>query len=136
MEKLAEYIEGFGVEKSDSLIDKSKINEIESVCGVTIGNDLADYILNYGYLIYSSVELYGITARQGAESDMVTQTLYLHKYFAKTRGYVALENQGEGDYYLVDSEDRVFEYDSELDELTDTKLSLEDYILSRFHEVE
>ena len=67
---------------------------------------------------------------------MIKQTEYLHKYFAKTNGLIALENQVEGDYYLVNSNDQVFEFDSELYELTDTGIGLEDYILQRFKVVE
>ena len=132
MEKLAKYIDENGVEYSSSLIKEKDIPDIEMKLGIKMGPCLIEYLTRYGYLIFSSVELYGITGRQGLESDMVKQTEYLHKYFAKTAGLIALENQGEGDYYLANSNDRVFEYDSELDKLTDKKKGFEDYILERF----
>ena len=66
---------------------------------------------------------------------MVKQTLYLHKYYPITRGFIALENQGEGDYYIVDENDNVYEYDSELEELTNKNIKVFDYILDRFVQV-
>ena len=66
---------------------------------------------------------------------MITQSVYLHKYFPVTSNLIAIENQGEGDYFLVDNDDNVFEYDSELDELTDCGMKLNEYILSRFESV-
>ena len=136
MEKLAKYVDENGVEYSSSLIKEMDIPDIEKKLGIKMGSCLIEYLTKYGYLIFSSVELYGITWCQGLESDMIKQTEYLHKYFAKTNGLIALENQGEGDYYLVNSNDQVFEFDSELDELTDAGIGLEDYILQRFKVVE
>ena len=75
-----------------------------------------------------------MNSRQGLESDMVKQTRYLHKYFPATFAYVALENQGEGDYYLVNSNDEVYEYFSEQGQLLKTGLTLFDYIVQRFEE--
>lgn len=135
METLESFVEKNSVEKSDSLIDEKMLKQIENYIGVKIGGILSQYLLKYGYLSYEYIELYGITKLQGTDSDMVKQTLYLHEYFPLTKKCIALENQGEGDYYLVNSEDKVFEYDTELGELTDMKLNLEDYILQRFRSV-
>lgn len=122
--------------QSNSLIKCEAINEVEKAVGIKLGQQLIKYITTYGYLIFESVELYGITARQGIEeSDMVKQTLYLHKYFPSTKGYIALENQGDGDYYIVDSTDTVYEFISEQDKLKNTSLKLFDYIIKRFEEV-
>lgn len=136
MKRLAKYVAENGVEHSSSLVGNNSIPVLGKKLGVKIGPCLSEYITRYGYLIFSSVELYGVTGRQGLESDMVKQTEYLNKYFSKTCGYIALENQGDGDYYLVNSRDQVFEYDSETDKLTDLHLGLEDYILKRFKDVE
>ena len=79
--------------------------------GVQIGKELADYILQYGYLAFEYSELYGINSRQFLESDMVKQTIYLHSYYPETREYIAIENHGEGDYYIVDKNDYIYEFD-------------------------
>lgn len=132
---IKQFIQENDVLKSNSLIDVNTINDVENVTGIKIGKQLIEYITTYGYLIFGDVELYGITARQGIEeSDMVKQTLYLHKYFPSTKGYIALENQGDGDYYIVDSTDTVYEFISEQDKLNNTGLKLFDYIIKRFEE--
>lgn len=61
--------------------------------------------------------------------------MYLHKYYPVTNKLIAIENQGEGDYYLVDDDDNVFEYDSEIDELINLHMKLNDYIVSRFESI-
>ena len=132
MEKLAKYIQENNVEYSDSCIKESEIKTIENVMEVKFGSCLTEYLSKYGYLSFGFVELYGVTKKQGLNSDLVRQTLYLHRWFPNTVGLIAIDNQGEGDYFLVNSEDKVFEYDSELDMLYDTKINLEEYILNRF----
>ena len=136
MKKLTAYINEHEVEYCEDRVEAGFVQKIEESLNIKLGSSLTEYILQYGYLIYGSVELYGITKRQGLDSDMVKQTNYLHKYFDKTRNFIALENAGDGDYYLVDSADNVFEYDSELNELIDVKMNLEDYLISRFSEME
>lgn len=132
---LKQFIEENDVLVSNSLISPSKIKNIENLIKVKIGEQLRTYITTYGYLIFEGIELYGITARQHlGDSDLVKQTLYLHKYFTSTKGYIALENQGDGDYYLVDSQDNIWELISEQNKLKSTGLKLFDYILKRFEE--
>jgi len=134
--KFDEIVQSYDVDYTKNVISKEQINDIESALDVNIGDELKEYILTYGYLGYSYIELYGIYSNMMLESDMVTQTKYLHKYFEKTIGYIALENTGEGDYAIVDSNDRVYLYDSELDQLTDLEETLTEYISKRFEEAE
>lgn len=108
------------------------VNKAELVIGVKIGKQLNQYLLEYGYLGFESVEFYGVNAKQGLSSDLVTQTIYLHKYYADTRDYIALENCGEGDYALVDSFDRVYIFQTETCKLINTGETLFEYILSRW----
>lgn len=130
---LNEFVETHDVDCTKNIIQNLMLlGEVERELDIKIGQKTMEYITKYGYLGYKSVELYGINSRQGMKSDMVKQTEYLHKYFPATRGYLAIENQGDGDYYLVDSKDVVFEYDSEKNELSTTNLTLFDYIVSRF----
>ena len=133
--KLDEIVNKYDVDYTKNLIVESQIGEIESALEVKIGVDLKEYILKYGYLGYEYVEFYGIYSIMLLKSDMVTQTQYLHKYFAKTISYIALENLGEGEYAVVDSNDRVYVYISELDQIKDLNKSVFDYINSRFEEV-
>ena len=119
------------IEQSSMPIDGQMLEEAEKAVGILFGNELARYLQDYGYLAYEEVELYGMNMRQGLESDMIKQTLYLHKYFPATSSYVALENQGEGEYYLVDSNDMVFEFISEQNMLTSTNMTMFEYIIQR-----
>ncbi|MCR5772415.1 MAG: SMI1/KNR4 family protein [Butyrivibrio sp.] len=129
---LKAFIENNEVTSTTRLIDEATLIEAEKIIGITFGNQLKEYILTYGYLSYKFAELYGINSNQKIESDLVRQTLYLHKYFPIVNKYIAIENQGDGDYYVVDSSDHVFEFDSDLGELSDTGFKLFDYILDRF----
>lgn len=132
--ELEKFIAIHNVEHTKNLIDFNQIKKFEDKVGISFGKDLVKYVVDYGYLAYKSVELYGINLIQLFDSDMIKQTIYLHHYFPKTQKFVALENQGDGDYYLVDSDDQIFEYLSDDDILIDTKLNLFQYILKRFQE--
>lgn len=120
------------VDYGNALINEHFLHEVESAVGVSFGEELTEYLLQYGYLGYGFIEFYGVNSRQGMKSDMVTQSLYLHKYFPQTASLVAIENQGEGDYFLVDSQDNVFEFISETNKLINIQKKLFDFIISRF----
>lgn len=132
---IVEFIENNDVDYTKNVIDESFIGTLELETGCKFGPELIKYILSYGYLGFEDVELYGVNSNQGIDSDMISQTKYMHKYFEKTSGFVALENLGEGDYILVDSADNVYEYDTEVGEIIDVKYRLFGYILKRFTEV-
>ena len=57
------------------------------------------------------------------------------QYKEKSKDYVAFENLGEGDYVIVDSEDNVYEYDTEVGEVKNLNSKLFEYILRRFNDV-
>lgn len=134
MKQLDEYVKKNGVEYSDSLPNNDMLTLAEKELGLVFPKELKDYLLDYGYLICGSIELYGMTARQGLKSDLVTQTKYLHKYYEKTKDLIALENQGEGDYYLVNAQGEIVEFDSETEELIEQGIKFEQYLIKRFEE--
>lgn len=101
---------------------------------VRFGPQLTEYLTEYGYLGFESVEFYGLNTQQGMDSDLAKQTRYLHQYFAATVPYTALENLGEGAYLLADGEDLVFRYLTEEDRLEPLGENLFGYILRRFEE--
>ena len=132
---IKQFVQENDVLVSNSLISSGTVDKVENLTGIKVGEQLKEYMTTYGYLIFESIELYGITARQEPDnSDLVKQTLYLHQYFPITKGYIALENRGDGDYCLVDSRDTVYEFISEQNKLKTTGLKLFDYILKRFEE--
>ena len=133
--KLDDFINNEEVDFTKNCVTADDIKSIESVIGNSIGPELIDYLLKYGYLGFKHIEMYGINSAQLMDSDMITQTKYLHKYFEKTRPYIALENCGDGKFAMVSSEDEVFLYISDSDVLEDTKQKLSNYILNRFQEI-
>lgn len=130
---IKDFISNNEVDFSKNKITLSDLNKYETTLKISFGNQLKEYILKYGYLGYSSIEMYGIDSNLELESDMIKQTLYLHKYYPNTVKYIALENKGEGDYAVIDSDDYVWELITENGaKLTNSGLKLFDYILSRF----
>lgn len=129
---IEQFVSNNNVLKCNALVDINVLEKAEKEVDVKFGEELKEYLLKYGYLIYDGVELYGINSRQGLNSDMIKQTLYLHKYYPETVPYVALEDRGEAHYFLLSSEDKVYEYMAEEGELLCTELSLFEYIIQRF----
>ena len=134
--RLKQFLENKEVDFTKNLINAEMVKNVEKETGVSFGAELTKYVLEYGYLAYKHVEMYGVNSKQMMESDLVKQTKYLHKYYPKTTDYIALENTGDGYYEIVSSEDEVYEYSSETDALNDSGLKLFEYILERFKEVD
>ena len=132
---LEQFIEENEVDKTTNLVDESVIAEAEGQLQVTFGTQLKQYILKYGYLGYEYAELYGMNSNENLKSDLVEQTKYLHKYYPETKNYIAIENQGEGDYYFVDQSDMVFEYDTDMEKMTSIGCTLFEYIVKRFESI-
>lgn len=132
---LLSFIKENEVEYADNRIREQDIAVFEKAVGVKFGKELCEYLLKYGYLAFGFSELYGVTAGQMLESDIVKETQYIHKYYPITSALIAIEDQGEGDYYVVDSKDQMYEFDSELETLTELHMTLFEYILSRFSSI-
>lgn len=135
MSKIEDVVKNYNYE---SLVDDRKILEsdltiYEEELGISFGPQLKDYILNYGYLAYEYIEFDGINANQKLNSDMIRNTKSLRNLSDKIKELVVIENQGDGDYYLVDSNDNMFEFiqDNSL-ELKKLDIDLCQYIQERF----
>ena len=126
-----EFVKQNDVDCTKNLINEQELDELEKNVGLKFGSQLKDYILSYGYLGFLAVEFYGINSKQKEKSDLITQTLYLHKYFDKTKQYIAFENIGEGRYILVDECDNMYSYSSEQDSIRSLGVDLGEYILGR-----
>lgn len=129
---LNEFVEKNEVYFGKNLVVSDDLTRLEKQISVPFGKELTQYILRYGYLAYKHVELYGINSKQMEDSDMIKHTAYLHKYFPKTKEYIALENTGDGNYMVVTANDDVFAYSSEENNMQKTGMKLFDYILDRF----
>lgn len=129
---LTEFIRENEVDYSFVRMNEDGVLKIEHEIGVSFGKQLKKYIIEYGYLGYEYIELFGINNHQGMDSDMIKTTAFLHKRFEKTRGLIAIEDQGDGDYYLVDADDMVYRFVAANDDLVAQNVDLFEYILNRF----
>ncbi len=136
MDKLESYLKIIDFDSSRNLVTEDFIKNIESKCGVKIGIQLRKYLLKYGYLGYRFLEFYGVNSKQGLESDLVKQTLYLHKYFEITKPYYSFANEGDGEYILINSDDKVFSFDSDFKKILSKNILLEDFIIESFKQVD
>ena len=131
---IKKFVSTHDIDYTKNTVSKGWLINIQNDLGCAIGPQLMDYLMNYGYPGYESVEFYGINSKQALEYDMILQNIYIHKYFPKTLGYIALESLGEGDYILADENDKVYRYVSESDEIINVDILLFDYIQERFVE--
>jgi len=132
---LQEIVENYDVDYTKNLISVLDLLKFEKLLNVKFGKILKEYLLRYGYIGFQSIEFYGINSKQLEKSDMITQTLYLHTYFPKTKGLIAFNNMDEHDYALVDSEDKIYYYNTITDEMIDMNLNLCDFILNEFKSI-
>lgn len=136
MNRLEQIVEKYeDVDFSTNKISASELELILQQCGIKIGPQLRAYILDYGYLGRQSVEFYGVNSVQKDKSDLVVQTKYLHKYFDKTKGLVAFESMGEGEYVLIDENDEMWLFESEGNDLKKMGQTLIDHIEQEFDAV-
>ncbi len=134
--KLKDFISAHHVSYYADTIDSALLKEAERAVGVQFGIELIEYLFKYGYLAYEYMALYGMNTRQGLDSELVKQTLYMHKYYPETSKMIAIENQGDGDYFVVNSEDDVFEYDTDIKELRPIGKKLSEYLIIRLENVQ
>ena len=138
MNKIEDIVKNYNFE---SLDDDRKISEsdlfiYEEDLGVKFGQQLKEYILKYGYLACEHIEFDGINTNQKLDSDMIRDTKNIRNLSDKLNELVVIENQGDGDYYLVDSNDNMYEFmlDGSL-ELKKLDIDLCQYIYDRFSSV-
>ena len=129
-----EFVLTHDVVKSKCPPSAEQVQELGNEMGVKFGREMMEYLTGYGFLLYADVEFYGLTANLLERSDLAKQTAYLHKYFPKTGGYIALENRGDGLYVVVDSDDQVWLYNTESNTLKDSGKSLFQYLIERMKE--
>lgn len=138
MDKLVEFLKNNDTLqcKKDNLILEEDIEKYKKKLNFNFGKELKKYILEYGFLAFKFVEFYGINKKQEFDSDMVKDTLKLNEQFPKTKSLIAFENKGDGDYILLDSNDNVYEFDTNLDNgVVALQKKLFEYILERFREI-
>lgn len=132
---IEEFIKDNKVDCSDNLISEIELSTIMDETNLEFGPQLKEYILKYGYLGYEHVEFEGVVGNQKEKSYMIVQSLNLNARFDKTKGLIVLENQGDGDFILVDYSDNMYKFIMDSNELINLNIKLNEYILKRFIEV-
>lgn len=132
--ELKEFINNNDVDYTKNVVDSSFIEEIEHIFDFKIGPQLKDYILNYGYLGYKHIELFGINSEQKYKSDMIEVSNSIHHRFSQTSKFLAIGGDGEVGYFLVDGNDQVYELNPVNGNIEPLNMSMYDYILKIFIE--
>ncbi|MBQ8058111.1 MAG: SMI1/KNR4 family protein [Ruminococcus sp.] len=119
------------IDVSPSPIGEDEFGMVELYLEAKLGDELKEYLVEYGYIGYNFVEMFGVNSKMGARSSMIKKTMYLHENYKQTQGLIAVEDQGDGDYYLVDENDKVYRFLQSREELTDIGCDLYTYISDR-----
>lgn len=133
--KLRDFLLNYNVDFSFNRINADEVKNYELLLNTKFGDQLKAYIIDYGYLGYKHVELYGVNAVQGESSDMVKMTFNLRKKDSRLNNLIVIENQGDGEYYFVDSKDQVYRYFQGSKDLSKLSEDMESYIIHRFMDV-
>lgn len=131
MENLVKKYEG-QIEFSKNLITEKDLELCEKEMEVVFGAKLKEYVLDYGYLAKDDVEFYGINSKQLLNSDMVKNTISLHKEFEETKDKVLFASFIDSIYYLVDKDDMVFKFDAVEKTLSKTEDNIVTFIDNTF----
>ena len=129
---LEEFVKEKNVKFCEHLISQEYLHTVEAILGVSFGPELKTFVLEYGYLFYEGILIFGINTVQLLDSEMVKLTMFIHERYPQTKGLIAVEDQGEDYYCLVNDKDEVFDFDTESEKLTSRSIKLFDYILMRF----
>lgn len=129
---LSEFVNQNDVDFTYNRVDASYIPKMEKWVGVKIGEQLASYITEYGYLGCRHIEFFGVNSIQMEKSDMIAKTVFLHNRFPQTKNMIALEDMGDWDFILVDSNDDVYHFIPGNNTLSKTNLKLNGFIIARF----
>jgi len=129
--KLKEFLESINIDYSSNRISNDDISFYEDLLETKIGPQLSAYLIDYGYIGYKQIEMLGINAYQKEESDLIKTTVALRKSDSELRKLIAIENQGDGDYYLVDESDQIYRYILSSKDLIPLHIDLESYIVNR-----
>lgn len=70
------FIKNNEVEYSKNIISNEELERILLKNGIQIGEQLKEYILQFGYLAFKQIEFYGINGIQKEKSDLIKNTLY------------------------------------------------------------
>lgn len=113
---------------------KSALKKISEELNFQTGPQLKNYLLNYGFLSFESVEIFGIGVKESGRLDIINETKNLKKNFQLPNGYIIIEKIGDGLTIVCDESDNVYEfiYNGEPNKLN---IKFDEYLISRFTEL-
>jgi len=134
--KIHDLLQKENIQKSNFLPTEELLLKAQEKLNFKMGILLKDYLLNCGFLEFFFVEINGIYANKGLDSDLITKTISLQERFEKTKGFILLEDKGDGDYILCDSNDKVYEFIPSMSfEIKPLNVDIISYLESRYSEV-
>ncbi len=116
---------GFKIGKKQNILT---IKKIENELNLKLGNQYKNFILKYGQLYFNNIQINGVMEEK-QRYDLINLTKEARvKYNIPNDYFVALLN----DYLLilVDSNDKVYKFNTEKKELEDTETDFEGFIYS------
>lgn len=132
---LKDFLSKYDIDFAVNRVGADEVEKYEALLETKFGWQLREYIINFGYIGYRHIELYGINAAQGENSDMIKITNALRKRDSQLKNLIAIENQGDGEYYFVDGSDQVYRYYQGSKELSNISVDMESYIVHRLMEI-
>lgn len=131
---LEEFIKNNDCDFTNNLITEEMLKDFEKEIGIEFGPELKTYITKYGYLGFESVEFYGINSNQKNNSDLITQTKYLHENNEISKQYIAIRKESDSIYILIDPNDNIYKLNILDSLIKNLDIKLFDYILETFKE--
>jgi hypothetical protein len=99
------------------------------------GPELREYLQDFGFILFSGVELMGINERQKERSDLIKTTEFLREDYSCMNSYVVIENVGDSLYVVCDTNDRMYEFIIGTDSTPQPmNIDLHQYICKRYND--
>jgi hypothetical protein len=137
MNDFVKRISSVGItEKSKNPASVQLLESIEEYLNIKLGSQMCSYLLEYGYLAFGYIEFNGANEKQKLRSDIVINSGYVHEHYPETRGFIVLEDRGEEDFILCDSQDAVYSFTPAASRgIRKMNLYLVDYIIERYNQI-
>ena len=115
---------------SEQTLEKS-----EKRLNFKFGSQLHEYLQNFGFILFSGIELMGINERQKEKSDLIKITEFLRQDYPCMNSYVVIENVGDSLYTVCDAKDKMYEFIIGTDTTPQPmNLDLYQYICKRYND--
>lgn len=122
------------IKKESSPFDYDCLEKFEQYIGYPFKEEMQFYLMKLGGLSYKNTQLYNANLDKGMSSEIVQETMKLHKRFPETKKYVVLSCSKKDRYILIDKNDMVYTFTTQNKENTPLNQSISEYIMSQFRD--